>query len=82
MALKVYEKKKGATAPFFLICINIIINFIIMNKEQVLGILRHTLTFVGGILITKGLIDESTLAELSGAFITLVGGFWSVLAKK
>jgi flagellar motor component MotA len=53
-----------------------------MNKEQVLGILRHTLTFVGGILITKGLIDANTLTELSGAIITLVGGVWSVLAKK
>jgi len=24
-----------------------------MTKEQVMGIIRHTLTFVGGILITK-----------------------------
>ena len=53
-----------------------------MNKEQVLGILRHTLTFVGGILVAKGLVDESTFVELSGALITLVGGLWSVLVKK
>jgi hypothetical protein len=31
-----------------------------LTKEQLLGILRHTLTFVGGILITKGIIDEAT----------------------
>ena len=53
-----------------------------MNKEQVLGILRHALTFVGGILVAKGLVDESTFVELSGAVITLVGGVWSVLSKK
>jgi len=53
-----------------------------MNKEQVLGVLRHTLTFFGGILVAKGLVDEATAMELSGALITLVGGLWSVLVKK
>jgi len=53
-----------------------------MNKEQVLGVLRHTLTFFGGILVAKGLVDAETAMELSGALITLVGGVWSVLAKK
>jgi hypothetical protein len=32
-----------------------------MSKEQILGIVRHTLTFVGGILIMKGFIDETTV---------------------
>jgi len=53
-----------------------------MSKEQVLGILRHTLTFVGGLLVMKGIIDTETLAELSGAVMTLVGGVWSVVSKK
>ena len=53
-----------------------------MNKEKVLGLLRHTLTFVGGILITKGLVDETMLAEVVGALITIIGGVWSVLNKK
>jgi hypothetical protein len=53
-----------------------------MNKEQVLGIIRHTLTFVGGVLITKGLVDEATFLELSGAALTLVGGIWSIIDKK
>ena len=53
-----------------------------MNKEKVLGLLRHTLTFVGGILITKGLVDETMLAELVGGLITIIGGVWSVLNKK
>ena len=53
-----------------------------MNKEKVLGLLRHTLTFVGGILITKGLVDETMLAEVVGGLITIIGGVWSVLNKK
>ncbi len=53
-----------------------------MKKEIVLGIVRHTLTFVGGILITKGLVDASSVQELSGALITLIGGVWSILQKK
>lgn len=53
-----------------------------MNKEQVLGVLRHSLTFLGGLLVAKGLVDDAMFAELSGALITLVGGLWSVLIKK
>ena len=53
-----------------------------MNKEQVLGVLRHSLTFIGGLLVAKGLVDDAMVAELSGAILTLVGGAWSILVKK
>ena len=52
-----------------------------MTKEQLLGIIRHAITFAGGVLITKGVIDEATFAELSGAALTLIGGIWSGVAK-
>jgi hypothetical protein len=52
-----------------------------MTKEQILGIIRHALTFAGGILITKGIVDDATFAELSGAALTLIGGIWSIVAK-
>ena len=52
-----------------------------MTKEQILGIVRHALTFVGGVLITLGVIDEAVFTELSGAALTLVGSIWSVIAK-
>ena len=52
-----------------------------MKKEMILAIVRHTLTFVGGIYITKGLIDEGMVTELSGAAMTLVGGIWSIVDK-
>jgi hypothetical protein len=53
-----------------------------MNKEQVLGIVRHALTFVGGLLVTKGLIDANMVQEVMGALVTLIGSVWSVVAKK
>jgi hypothetical protein len=52
-----------------------------MKKEQVLSIVRHSLTFVGGLLITKGYIDDQQLTELSGAIVSLVGLVWSIWKK-
>lgn len=52
-----------------------------LTKEQVLGIVRHTMTFVGGVLIAKGLIDEGVVTEITGAILTLVGSIWSVVEK-
>jgi hypothetical protein len=53
-----------------------------MNKEQKLGILRHALTFIGGILVLRGWIDEGIVEEVVGGVISLVGTIWSVFAKK
>ncbi len=51
------------------------------SKEQLLGIVRHSLTFIGGIFITKGLIDESILNEVIGGAIALTGAIWSIVVK-
>lgn len=53
-----------------------------MSKEQVLGIVRHTLTTIGGILIANGLIDNGSVTEIVGSVITIIGVVWSVAAKK
>ena len=47
-----------------------------------MGVARHLLTTFGGVLITKGLIDESMLPELIGSLTTLTGIIWSVIEKK
>ena len=52
-----------------------------LTQEQVLGIVRHILTFGGGILVAKGLLDEGMVTEISGAVITLIGAIWSIVAK-
>jgi hypothetical protein len=53
-----------------------------MNKEQVLGIIRHSLTFVGGILIMRGIANEAIINETVGAIITVVGAIWSIVKNK
>ena len=52
-----------------------------LSKEQILGIVRHSLTFVGGILVMKGIVDEPIWAEISGAALTLTGSIWSIIIK-
>jgi hypothetical protein len=52
-----------------------------LTKEQVIGIIRHSLTFVGGLLIMKGIVDETTLTEVTGGVIALVGTIWSIIEK-
>ena len=53
-----------------------------MNKDQVLGLVRHAITFIGGILVTKGLASEAVSQELIGAVVTLAGVVWSIVSKK
>lgn len=53
-----------------------------MNKDQVLGIIRHVLTAAGSILVLKGYTDEVTATTIVGAIITAVGAIWSIVDKK
>ena len=53
-----------------------------MNTEQIQGIVRHLLTFIGGIVVMKGLTTDSVVQELIGASLTVFGGVWSIIVKK
>jgi hypothetical protein len=53
-----------------------------LTKEQIMGIIRHALTFVGGIVVMKGLVDESVITEIIGGAMTLTGAIWSIINKK
>jgi hypothetical protein len=39
------------------------------------------LTFVGGIFIARGVIDEIAATEIIGGVLTLTGAIWSIIAK-
>ena len=52
-----------------------------LTKEQILGIVRHALTFIGGIVVMKGLTDEATVTEIIGVAMTLTGAIWSIINK-
>ena len=53
-----------------------------MNKQQTLGIIRHTLTFVGGLLVMNGVTTDAVTMEIVGVAMTLIGGIWSIVSKK
>ena len=53
-----------------------------LTKEQIMGIIRHALTFVGGIVVMKGLVDEAVITEIIGGAMTLTGAIWSIINKK
>jgi hypothetical protein len=53
-----------------------------MSKERILGVVRHTLTFVGGLLVMKGIIDEAITSEIIGGIMTLTGTIWSIFEKE
>jgi hypothetical protein len=53
-----------------------------LSKEQVLGIVRHVLTFAGGIVLSQGLIDQALVNTVIGSSITLIGAIWSIVSKR
>ena len=53
-----------------------------MNKDTILGVIRHVLTFAGGYFVAKGMFDQAMLDTVVPAIITIVGVAWSVFDKK
>lgn len=53
-----------------------------MNTEQIAGIVRAIAAAIGGYLVGKGIIDESTATSIAGAAATIATAIWSVFAKK
>jgi hypothetical protein len=52
-----------------------------MKKDKILGIIRHALTFLGGIIVSYGMVEEAMAQELIGGIFTVVGLIWSVIDK-
>lgn len=53
-----------------------------MKNEQISGFIRHALTLVGGIFVTKGLVDEQTMMEGVGILMSAIGFIWSFKSKQ
>jgi hypothetical protein len=47
--------------------------------DTILSILRHTLTFVGGLLVAQGLITDATVAQAVGPIVATAGALWGAL---
>jgi len=52
-----------------------------MKKAMILSIIRHTLTFAGGLLMAKGLIDEAAVSELVGGLMAITATIWGIIEK-
>jgi hypothetical protein len=50
--------------------------------NEALGLIRHVLTFGGGLLVAKGYTDDAMVQEIIGGVMTLAGAGWSVGAKR
>jgi len=48
----------------------------------ILSLIRHALTFLGGYLVAKGIVDEATMIEITGAVITIIGVVMSFIEKR
>ena len=53
-----------------------------MDKTVILGLVRHALTFGGGYIAAKGILDQALVGELVGAAMTIIGVVWSAMEKK
>lgn len=57
------------------------VNHIKMNQKVILSVIRHILTFVGGMLIAKGVVSESMANEITGFIVAATGSIWSIVDK-
>lgn len=53
-----------------------------MNAIVILGLVRHILTFGGGLLTSSGYLEQSQTESAVGAVVTIIGLVWSVVEKK
>jgi len=53
-----------------------------MNKQQVIGLVRHILTFAGGYAVARGFLSDALVGEIVGAIVTIVGAVWSIAAPE
>ena len=53
-----------------------------LTQTQINGLLRHSLVFVGGCLVTMGYISSETLETALGLILTLSGAVMNDLKKK
>ena len=53
-----------------------------LSREEFLGLVRHGLTFVGGVIVAGGLLDAGLWSELTGGLLTISGVVWSIISKR
>ena len=52
-----------------------------LMQSAVIALLRHLLTFIGGTLVAKGILDSAALTEIIGAIISILSVGWMAISK-
>lgn len=50
-----------------------------MTNDQLQGLIRNVLMFVGGLAVSKGYVDAATSTAIIGGAVALFGAVWSWL---
>ena len=50
-------------------------------QSAIIALLRHLLTFIGGTLVAKGILDATALTEIIGAIISILSVTWMAVSK-
>lgn len=58
-----------------------IINFIKKYRNEIGGLIRHTATIAGGILIAKGSLTTDSFHMILGSTTSIIGTGWSFVNK-
>ena len=53
-----------------------------MTSDQVGGLIRSILLFVGGWLVTQGWLDTVTMTTIVGGVATVVAALWSLWSNR
>jgi len=52
-----------------------------LMSAAVIALLRHLLTFIGGTLVAKGILDSAAMTEVIGAIISILSVTWMAVSK-
>jgi hypothetical protein len=52
-----------------------------IQQEQVLGVIRHIITFGGGYLVSRGKLSPTDVETIAGIVAAIVGVGWSFYSK-
>lgn len=50
-----------------------------MNKDTILSLIRHAMTFGGGFLVGKGLLSGETLSIVIPSIVSAIGALWGAV---
>jgi hypothetical protein len=52
-----------------------------IRKKELMGVVRHILTFIGGVVMMIGIGEGEVIGEMVGSAVALTGLVWSIIEK-